>query len=214
MTFHDFWQSVVTYAQGINAWELSGLLLGLLTVYFLIKESIWTWPCGIGYVLVSFVIFWEARLYGDFLLHVFFLVLNVYGWWFWVFGNKKVQKEVLIERLSFSRAMFFLGLTAIGVFVFAQFLIKLPSLFEGVEPAALPYWDSTTSVLSITGMWLTARKKIDNWYYWFAVDVLATGIYFYKELYFYTLLYFIYIGMAVAGYLAWKKSMHQQPAAA
>ena len=100
-----------------------------------------------------------------------------------------------------------MGITLIGIFVFAKVLIGVPSLFDGVDPPALPYWDSTTSILSVTGMWLTARKKIDNWYYWFAVDVLATGIYVYKELYFYALLYLFYIGMAVAGYLAWKKTM-------
>jgi nicotinamide mononucleotide transporter len=58
-------------------------------------------------------------------------------------------------------------------------------------------------------MWLTARKKIDNWYFWLVINVLATGIYFYKELYFFSLLYFLYIGMAIMGYMAWKKTMLQ-----
>ena len=56
-------------------------------------------------------------------------------------------------------------------------------------------------------MWLTARKKIDNWYYWFLVDVIATGVYLAKDLQFYALLYFIYIGLAVSGYLAWRKTL-------
>ena len=73
--------------------------------------------------------------------------------------------------------------------------------------ASLPYWDSATSVLSVTGMWLTTKKKIENWYYWLIVDILATGIYMYKELYFYGILYFVYIFLAVAGYMAWKNSL-------
>ncbi len=207
MSFTDFWQGVISYAQEISLWELSGLIFGILTVVFLIKESIWTWPFGIAYVLVSFVVFWEARLYGDFLLHIFFLILNIYGWYYWVYGKKADEDGIAISQMSFKSLISSIGLSVIGIFVFAQVLIGIPGLFEGMAPASLPYWDSTTSMLSVTAMWLTARKKIDNWYYWLVVDILAAGIYFYKELYFFSLLYFLYIGMAVSGYLAWKKRM-------
>ncbi|WP_421977896.1 nicotinamide riboside transporter PnuC [Roseivirga seohaensis] len=210
MQLNDIWQDIISYAQGISVWELSGLIFGILAVLFLIKESVWTWPAGVAYVLVSFFVFWEARLYGDFILHIFFLVLNIYGWYYWTKGKKGDQPDVLISHTSAKRGIFLIAITFVGIFLFAQFLINIPNYFEGMEPAALPYWDSTTSILSVTGMWLTARKKIDNWYYWFAVDVLATCIYFYKELYFYSFLYFLYIGMAIAGYLAWKKTMMNQ----
>ncbi|MGW8122738.1 nicotinamide riboside transporter PnuC [Roseivirga echinicomitans] len=210
MHLNDIWQEILSYAQGISAWELSGLIFGILAVLFLIKESIWTWPAGIAYVIVSFVVFWNAQLYGDFILHIFFLVLNIYGWYYWIKGTKGEESSIPITHTSKKRSLIFLGLTVLGIFAFAQFLINIPSIFEGMEPASLPYWDSTTSILSVTGMWLTARKKIDNWYYWFAVDIIATGVYFYKGLYFYSFLYFLYIGMAVAGYLAWKKTMMNQ----
>ena len=207
MSFSDFWQGVISYAQEMSYWEISGFVFGILTVVFLIKESIWTWPFGIAYVITAFVVFWEARLYGDFLLHIFFLILNVYGWYYWVFGKKKEDKEIIVTQLELKNLGLSALLSMLGVWLFAQVLISIPNFFDGVEPAALPYWDSTTSMLSVTAMWLTARKKIDNWYYWFVINILATGIYFYKELYFFSLLYFFYIGMAVSGYLAWKKSM-------
>lgn len=209
MHLDHIWQDIVSYAAQISIWELSGLVFGILAVVFLIKENIWTWPAGIAYVIVSFVVFWDARLYGDFILHVFFLVLNIYGWIYWVKGNQNSQSTVVVSGLSLRQNIIVFFLTIVGVLVFAQFLIKIPSIFEGVEPASLPYWDSTTSILSVTGMWLTARKKIDNWYYWFAVDIIAAGVYFYKDLYFYSLLYFLYIGMAVVGYLAWRKTMNK-----
>ena len=207
MHLNEIWREILSYSSQINFWELVGLVTGLLAVFFLIKQSIWTWPSGIAYVLVSFVVFWEARLYGDFLLHIFFLVLNIYGWAYWIKGDNSQKNNVVITQLSLKQAITTIGTTMIGIFVFARILIAIPNIFQGADPPALPYWDSTTSILSVTGMWLTARKKIDNWYYWFAVDVLATGIYFYKELYFYALLYLVYIAMAVAGYMAWKKTM-------
>jgi len=205
MQWNEIWSEAVNYLTHINAWELIGLITGILAVIFLIRQQMLTWPFGIAYVLVSFVVFWEARLYGDFLLHVVFLVLNIYGWVHWVKGAGK--EELPVTQLNVTQAVRTLALTGILIFLFAKFLIYIPSIFEGVDPPSLPYWDSTTSMLSVTGIWLQARKKIDNWYYWFVVDVLATGIYFYKELYFYAVLYLLYIGMAVAGYLAWKKSL-------
>jgi nicotinamide mononucleotide transporter len=212
MTFNDFWKEIISYSQEISYWELLGLVFGILTVVFLIKESIWTWPFGIAYVITAFVVFWEARLYGDFLLHIFFLAMNIYGWYYWVNGKKKTEKDLTITAMSKSGLLKSLGLSVFGVVIFAQLLINIPNWFEEMESAALPYWDSTTSILSVTAMWLTARKKIDNWYFWLFVNILATGIYFYKELYFFSLLYFLYIGMAIMGYMAWKKSMLQTEA--
>lgn len=207
MELNAFWQAIVDYAVQINFWELTGLITGLLAVIFLIKENILTWPFGIAYVFVSFAVFWEAQLYGDFLLHVFFLILNIYGWWFWVKGKKQPEEPVQVTRMTIAKNLKILGITVLGIFIFAQLLLGIPQWFVGASPASLPYWDSTTSILSVTGMYLTARKKIENWYYWLAVDVLATGIYFYKELYFYTTLYLVYIVLAFLGYLAWKKNL-------
>ncbi len=207
MSLSDFWQGVISYTEQSSAWEISGWIFGILCVVFLIRESIWTWPFGIAYVITAFVVFWNARLYGDFILHIFFFILNVYGWYFWIYGKNKNESEIPVTKLNLrglGRSALF---SAVGIFLFAVFLINLPNWISGIEPASLPFWDSTTSVLSVTAMFLTARKKIDNWYYWFVVDVLATGIYFYKELYFFSLLYLVYVGMAIAGYLAWRKSM-------
>ncbi len=198
-------QDIVKYVSQIDLLELLGLVFGLLAVYYLIKENILTWPAGIAYVLVSFVIFWQQKLYADFALHIFFLVLNVYGWWYWLKGGKAEanKEEVPITHTKSGILMGVLVISIIGIGV-------MGSLLTAYTDASLPYWDSVTTVLSLSGMWLTARKKIENWYFWFVVDVLATGIYFYKGIYFYAILYLIYIGLAIVGYLAWKKTMKAQ----
>lgn len=202
-----FLEQIITYASHIDVLELSGLIFGLLAVYLLIKENIWTWPAGIAYVLVSFVIFWQQKLYADFALHIFFLILNIYGWWYWLQGGKEndTKKEEVPVTHTKKRMLVFLSLLSVtGIYV-------LGFLLTQYTDASLPYWDSATTILSLAGMWLTARKKLENWHFWFAVDILATGVYFYKGIYFYALLYLIYIGLAVAGYLAWKKTMQIQP---
>lgn len=198
------------YLLTINWLEAAGLIFGLLTVYFLIKENIHTWLCGIIYILISFVVFWQQQLYGDFLLHVFFLLLNIYGWYHWVYGETTGKDSVKVEWLSLKRNLIYALISILGVFLFGYFLINIHLLFTNLTPASVPYWDAATTSLSVTAMWLTARKKIENWIYWLIVDVLAAGIYVYKDIYFYALLYFIYIGLAVAGFLTWKKIIQRQ----
>ena len=203
----DFWSEVIGYSSQIEVLEFLGLVFGLLTVWFLIKQNILTWPAGIIYVLISFVVFWKIQLYGDFILHIFFLVLNIYGWYYWIYGRKKDDKELEVTTLSLRANIILAGVTIAGVALFGYFLEQLPHLINGLHPAALPYWDATTSILSVTGMWLTTRKKIENWYYWLVVDILATGIYIYKGIYFYALLYAVYIFLVAFGLMEWRKSM-------
>ena len=199
------WNEVIEYAVNIEKLELAGLIFGLLAVWFLIKQNILTWPAGIIYIFISFVIFWRIQLYGDFILHIFFLILNIYGWYYWKNGNKEDEPKVSSNSLKTNLIIAFF--TLIGVFVFGVFLQNLPLFFTDLTPASLPYWDATTSILSVTGMWLTTRKKIENWYYWLLVDIIASIIYVYKGIYFYSFLYAVYIIMAIWGYLEWKKSM-------
>lgn len=205
MNFSEILQEILHYGSGLKMLELGGLIFGLLCVFFLIKESILTWPAGIIYVLISFVIFIQAKLYADFILHVFFLILNIYGWYYWVSGRKHDEAQVPVSTTPLN-TLFVVLLASIGGIGVCGYLLN------NFTDASLPYWDSATSVLSIAAMWLTAKKKIENWIIWLFVDVMATGIYFYKELYFYCALYFIYIVMAVLGYLAWKRSMNLTPA--
>ena len=207
MDLMEIIQQALTYASNMKVWEFLGFVLGVLCVLFLIRQNILTWPMGIAYVLISLVIFWQTKLYADFVLHLFYLGMNIYGWYYWVYGRKSREQEVPVTSIPISTWLLVLGVSVIGIVVWGY-------LLNTYTDASLAYWDSTTSVLSFAAMWLTARKKIENWILWLVVDVLATGIYYYKGLYFYCLLYLVYIGMAVVGYLAWKKSMDRPVIAA
>ncbi len=193
------------YVREMDFLEILGLVTGLLAVWWLIKQNILTWPVGIIYVLASLIIFWKERLYADFALHIFYLGMNIYGWYYWKHGKKTGTEELPVTRTSGRTLLFLISLSLAGIFITGYFL-------TGFTDAALPYWDSATTILSLTGMWLTARKKIENWHFWLTVDILATAIYYYKGIYFYSFLYLIYIALAVSGYLSWKASMDKSTA--
>lgn len=203
MDYNKIFQEILDYATSMNLLEAAGLIFGLLAVYYLIKENVLTWPAGIIYTLISFVIFFQAKLYADLVLHIFFLVMNIYGWYYWVYGKKRGEEEVPVTTSS-TGVLVIISLLSIAGIALSGYLLST------FTDASVPYWDSTTTILSLSGMWLTARKKIENWHFWFIVDVLATGIYLYKGIYFYAVLYLLYIGMAVSGYLEWKKTMEKQ----
>ncbi len=199
-------QEAFSYASSFNFLDFIGLVFGLLCVWFLIRQNMLTWPTGIVYVLISLVIFIQAKLYADFILHVIFLILNIYGWYYWKHPSKK-DTQVPVTRTAAGSFGFLLLLSAGLIYLTGHLLATYTD-------ASVPYWDSTTSVLSVVAMWLTAKKKIENWALWLVVNILATGIYFYKGIYFYCILYLVYIGMAIAGYISWRKSMSPAPATA
>ena len=97
------------------------------------------------------------------------------------------------------------GATGLGV-------VALGWVFDTYTDADLAYWDGATTAMSFTAMWMTARKYIESWIVWFAVDVLATGIYVYKGIEPYAVLYGVYIGMAIWGWRSWWRAMREEQA--
>ncbi len=184
-----------------NWLEATGLISGLVCVALLIRQNIWNWPIGLLYSLVSIVVFLRARLYADLALHVFYVVMNGYGWYYWGFAKRPPQLQTVPVTQTPARVAIALTLVVAGA------TAAMGWLLANRTNAAVPYWDSATTTMSFAAMWMTARKHIENWIVWLVVDVIATGIYLYKGLEMYALLYCVYIGMAFAGWWAWRTSM-------
>ena len=190
-----------------NWLEATGLVSGLVCVLLLIRQNIWNWPIGLLYSLVSVVVFYRSRLYADLALHVFYIVMNAYGWYYWGFAKRSPQQL----ELPVTRTPARVGFTLLLAVVLAT--AAMGWTLASRTDAAVPYWDSATTTMSFAAMWLTARKHIENWIVWLVVDVIATGIYLFKGLEMYALLYGVYIGMAVAGWWAWRAVMPRAVAA-
>ena len=198
--------ALISLLPAMDWFEFTGLVTGLLCVWLLIRQNVWTWPIGIVYVCISLWVFLQARLYADLGLHVVFLALNCYGWWYWVRGGSASTDAVPVTTTEPRVLLVLVSLAMVAALVSG-------ALFARFTDADLPYWDNTTTMLSLAAMWLSTRKKLENWVLWFVVDVLATGIYFHKGLYFYAVLYLVYIGMAVQGWRAWRADLLPRDAA-
>ncbi len=189
------------------AWlEFIGLVSGVLCVWLLIRQNIWTFPIGLVYALVSVAVFTQQRLYADVLLSGYYVAMNGYGWYYWLYGGQRTRADDLpVSRIAPRALLTLTGLTVAATLVMGY-------LFDTRTDADLAYWDSLTTCMSFAAMWMTARKYLENWVVWLVVDVIATVIYLIKGIEFYAVLYGVYLIMAVLGWRAWQRSMHSAPA--
>ena len=184
--------------------EIIGTFVGLVYLWLEYKASIWLWIASIIMPAIYIFVYYEAGLYADFGINIYYLGAAVYGWFIWKYGNKsKEQKELpitCIPNKSWLKSLI----------VFIVTLIIIAWLLINYTDSNVPWWDAFTTALSIIGMWMLARKDLEQWWVWFVVDVISVGLYIYKELYFTAGLYGLYATIAIFGWLNWKKLMKTQ----
>ncbi len=194
--------------------ELIGWMSGIVAVAFSSLGNIWSWPIGIINVISSFFLFYQVQLYPDMFLQVFFFITNIMGWWRWTHplkGEEDSKRELKVSLLGRNSLIFFLFLTILFSFLLgllaADLHNLLPSLFS--KPSASPYSDSLVMVLSILATYLMVQKKVECWVLWIAADIIATYLYFIRDIKFYSLLYFIFCFIAGYGLWHWAKQYNK-----
>ncbi len=182
--------------------EILGTVFSLIYLYFSIKQNIWLWPLGLISSAIYVYVFFSAGIYADMGLQVYYVVISIYGWYRWSKGaNKDTETTNLpVKHTEEYTAVYLLIITSVLFIIIAQILIRYTD-------SQIPYWDAFTTAASITATWMLAKKYIEHWLIWIVVDLVSTGLYVYKNLYFTVFLYAVYTSMAVVGYLQWKKSM-------
>lgn len=182
-----------------NSTEIIAVIAGIAGVYLTAKEKIWCWPVGMVNVVLSAIVFYQVKLYQDSILQLFYFVMTVYGFYYWLKGgaNKKAPQITHITVKTFIAIMLSGG---VSTFVFGWF-------FKHYTDASLPYLDATTTIWGIITTFLMARKIIEHWIFWIIIDLLCTAIYFYKHLYFFSLLYLFFTILAVYGLMEWRKKI-------
>ena len=179
--------------------EIVAVVLGLISVWLVIRQNVICYPLGIISVFIYIFIFYEVKLYADMGLQVFFVILQAYGWYEWLYGGVNKTKLTVRRASRRTRATLFL-FTVSGSAV-------LGYLLHRYTDAAVPFVDSTLTVMSMAGQWLVARKYIENWNVWMVVNIGSIAMYGYKDLYFTMILYAVYFGLAIVGYREWKKEL-------
>lgn len=185
--------------------ELIGTLFGLISVYFASIANILTWTTGIVNEIFLFILFFQVQLYADMFLQVYFFIVTLYGWYNW---NTKTNTSK-ISKINFRNRIIIVFAIVVGSvlsgFIFKNIHLYLPSYFK--IQAAYPFTDSFIMVSSIFATILLANKKIENWYLWIVVDVVCVVLYYKKDIFFLSLEYFIFLGLASFGFYHWNKQL-------
>jgi nicotinamide mononucleotide transporter len=188
----------LTLTAKMNPLEIFAVALGIANVGLLVRRSIWNFPFGLAMVACYFVIFREARLYGESWLQVFFFAAQGWGWWLWARAGGMAQ-TVKVEWMGWrarSFALVLVGVSSIGIgWAMARF-----------TDAALPYADATIAGASVVAQVLLAMRKTENWALWIAIDVLSIWVYLDRALYLTAGLYVAFLVLATMGLMAWARA--------
>ncbi|MES2531269.1 MAG: nicotinamide riboside transporter PnuC [Pseudomonadota bacterium] len=180
--------------------EVIAAALAIVMVGCNMRELHWGWPLGIVSSLLYFVVFAQARIYGDASLQIVFAVVAFWGWFQWLRGHREDGAALRVARLSPRGIGIALTASGLAWLAVALFLRR----FTNTD---VPWWDGFATGVSLVGQYLLGRKYIENWLAWIAVNVVSVGLFIHKGLWLTVGLYALFAVLAVAGYLAWQRRL-------
>lgn len=201
--FDTFWVNLLD-----TTWlEFIAVIFGLLSVWYAKQEKILVYPTGIISVLIYIYICFGVKLYADAGINLFYFIMSVYGWYMWT--HKKDQPALKITANS--RKDWIISLL---IFIFSGVIILV--LLRFFKSDDIEYWstnvlfiDTFTTAIFIIGMWLMAIKKVENWIFWIIGDVISVPLYAYKGLVFTSFQFFIFLILAIMGYISWRNTLKE-----
>lgn len=186
----------------MNYLEIAGAIVGLAYIWLEYKANIWLWLASIVMPAIYIFVYYGSGFYADMAINIYYLVASLYGWLMWrKKGNGAEERP--ITRMPARYGVPIAMVAAVSFAAIALLLLKFTD-------STVPYGDSFTTALSIIGLWMLARKYVEQWLVWIAVDAVCAVLYIYKGLYPTGVLYALYTVIAVAGYFKWLKMMRDE----
>ncbi|MGB3464681.1 MAG: nicotinamide riboside transporter PnuC, partial [Cyclobacteriaceae bacterium] len=161
----DFLEGIISGVKQTSLLEWVAVVFGVSSVVFSMLRKIWVYPTGIVSVMIYMYIAFQYKLYADAGVNVYYFVMSVYGWYFWASGKQKDSQVVISTNNTKENILSFMILI-IAFVIISQVLLRFTD-------SDVPYYDATTTAFAITGMWLMARKKIENWIALIITDLIS-----------------------------------------
>jgi len=185
--------------------EMIAVVFGFLSVWYAKRENILVFPTGIISTGIFVYILFVFGLLGDMLINGYYFAMSVYGWYEW---TRKVDGThfIPITRTTKKEKTW-----SVILFVATLVFVTLVYLAFDKFNVWTAYVDTVTTAVFFVGMWLMAKKKLENWTYWIIGDVISVPLYLFKGLIFTSLQFFLFTLIAIFGYIAWKKDLNKSP---
>jgi len=199
--FNFLFEQYSSYAVLDIVLEITAVLFGFASVWYSKQNNILVFPTGLISTSIFVYLLFKWQLLGDMMINGYYFVMSLYGWYIW---TRKVDTENVtpISRVTKSEQI-------IGVVIFTLTLVFVYKVYQFFDMWTnwVAYVDTLTTALFFVGMWLMAKRKIENWYFWIVSDIISVPLYLYKGLTFTSIQYFGFTILAIFGFLAWKKNL-------
>lgn len=182
--------------------EITAVVFGFLSVWFSKQNKIWVFPTGMISTLIFVYLLLKWELLGDMMINAYYFIMSIYGWYIWT--NKIGETQVTpISRTTKKEKT-----TSIFIFFGTLLFVYVVYLKFNKWTSWVAYIDTITTALFFVGMWLMAKRKIENWIFWIIGDIISIPLYLYKGFTFTSFQYLGFTFIAIFGYFAWKKSFY------
>jgi len=187
--------AAITWLEGV------AVVFGIASVFYSMREHIWVYPTGIISTLIYVWICFQYKLYADMGINAYYFGMSIFGWYVWT-HPKAGEKVLPVTWLKPSG-----WLVSIGIFLISYLILYI--VLSRFTDSDVPYWDSFTTASAFVGMWLMAKKKVENWIAWIITDLVSVPLYFYKGLILTSFQFLFFTVLATLGLIAWIKSAKQ-----
>ncbi len=205
----DFWTALLNTVSGalleanaLTAWEAVAVILAAGYLVLAMKGSIWCWFAAFLSTAIYTALFWKVSLLMESMLNIYYMAMAVYGFQQWSKGKQDEYGSVVISWSLTRHIQIILVTTAISGVV--------GYLMSNYTQASYPYLDAATTCFAVMTTYLVAKKVLENWLYWVIIDLASIYLYVQKGLMLTSLLFILYVGMAIGGYFLWKTTMREQ----
>jgi len=182
--------------------EITAVVFGLLSVWFSKNNNILVFPTGMISTFIFIYLLYKSVLLGDMMINAYYFIMSIYGWYVWT--REENNSITLISRINAKEKNI-----CILIFIFSLIFVYSIYVYFDKWNSLTAYIDNLTTAIFFVGMWLMAKRKIENWIFWIIGDIISVPLYFYKGLTFTSLQYLIFTFIAIAGYYSWKKILNK-----
>jgi len=181
--------------------EWLAVILGVIEVFLAKANKVWLYPTGIASTLISIYLLLNSGLFAECLLSGYYVVMSVYGWYYWI--KKRNEPPVKATYSTRQEWVTTLLIVFVGWGVLYLILVKF-------TPSTVPVWDAWVSSTAWAGMWLLARRKIENWILLNISNIFAIPLLYHKHLVMFAVLTLILFVVAIFGYLEWRRIINKE----
>ena len=183
--------------------EIVAVIFGFLSVWFSKQNKILVFPTGMISTIIFVYLLLKWELLGDMMINAYYFIMSVYGWYIWTRKIDATHVTPISRTNSKERKVSF------GIFIATLLFVFIVYRSFDKWNGWVAYIDTITTAIFFVGMWLMAKRKIENWIFWIIGDVISVPLYLYKGFTFTSFQYLGFTVIAIFGYLAWKKSLNK-----